>query len=96
MTVEEFAKWQAEQTSATGTRPSAVCLNNEDVRSIMDELQESVTSEAVIGIGAPRFMAASGECQTAVSRRPGFCMRLMGTDIYRTSDVAVGTITTIE
>jgi hypothetical protein len=93
MTVEDFAKWQAEQTSATGTRPDAVCLSNEDVRSIMDELQESVTSTAVVGVGAPRLMPDG--LQASVSRRPGFCMKLMGTDVYRSGDVAIGTIAQI-
>jgi hypothetical protein len=95
MTVEEFAKWQTEQTAATGTRPSAVHLNNEDVRSIMDELQASVTSVAV-DINTPRFKADDAAYQRSISRRPGYCMTLLGTDVYRTGDVAIGTIAAIE
>lgn len=86
MKIEAFIKWASECQQKHGSRPSSVSLNGRDINEIYDELIDSEAPKAVhSGPPSPKN-AAIGEA----IKRPGYCMTLVGIDVYRSDSVRVG------
>lgn len=86
MKASKFIEWVADCEKQYGSRPSMVTLSSEDVRELLGDLQSASCSRPAYW--PPVRIDNAG--YRAPVERPGFSLRMLGVDVYRSVDVAPG------